>query len=192
MTSNAITRFIVTPENNEVYKNTFDIGDKKFVGNTHLSANDKDFLQLQGVVTHEPLYKNISVEKGYRLHVQHNTFRPWTDIDGELKHGNVISDGEYFVTPDLIYAYNDGSEWYSTNGWVYLLPINETEMSVENTRDDKGIIAFKQDPLYSNELDVDYTVTFRKGKRVNTTVDGKAYLRVRQSDILLYEKPRRN
>lgn len=186
----SIFNFILEPENNVVYKNTVSVGDKELIMNTHLNGNDKNLLQMQGKVLNAPLYNKTSVRDGYRVHVQHNTFRPWTDQFGEMQHGNIISDGEYFATPDLIHAYNDGDEWYSTNGWIFLKPIMYSKEgdieSLEVPRPDKGVIAFKQDPLVEDTtLNIGDKVTFISGKRVTTTVDGETYMRVRQSDILL-------
>lgn len=186
----AITNFIVEPENSVVYKNNVEIDGKDFTMNTHLAGNDKDLLQMQGKVLNAPLYNRTSVKDGYRVHVQHNVFRPWTDQFGDMQHGNIIKDGEYFATPDLIYAYNDGKEWFSTNGWIYVTPIEYDYKSEfqggKAIRPDKGIIAFKQDPLLEDTtLTVGDTVTFKSGRRVTTKVDGTTYLRVKSSDILL-------
>ena len=186
----SIFKFIAEPENGEVYKNTIDIDGKDFVLNTHLGLGNKDLLQCQGVVLHSPLKNPLSVKDGDRIVVQHNIFRVWTDIEGDIQHGNVVNDGEYMIDPSLVYAYNRGKEWYSTGGWIYLTPekfkMEGIIESRETVRPDRGTVAFKQDAKFADDtLKVGTKVSFVSGRRVTSTIDGKSYLRVRSRDILL-------
>ena len=186
----SIYDFILTPENDVVYKNKIEVGDNELILNTHIGVNDKDLLQIQGKVVNAPLYNRLSVKEGDRVIVQHNTFRVWSDRTGQIQHGSILEDGQYFVSNDLIFAYDSGDGWISTGGWVFLKPEEFQKDGVlksEKTyRPDKGIIAFEQDPYFKDEtLQVGDDIHFRTGKRVTTSIDGETYFRVRIKDILL-------
>lgn len=186
----SIHSFIVTPEEGKVYKNSTVIDGKDFILNTHLNGDDKDLLQHIGDVLHSPLNNYTSCKEGDRVFVQHNTFRVWSDQEGNLQHGKILSEGEYFVRPDHVFAFHNGKEWISTNNWIFLHaePFKHDDVleSRETFRPDRGVIAFEQDPEGNDTtLNVGDNVIFKTGNRVTCTIDGKTYLRVRNKDILL-------
>ena len=157
----------------------------------HTMMGDQDgiFLNRVGNVVTAPLHNPISARKGDKVLVHHNTFRKGIDQEGNMYLGNMVGNGSYFQLPNRIYGYKNKDQWYSTNNWVLIDPINHeySELKgVETLRPDKGSIAFPMDPLFNTlDAEVGDFITFRTGKFVTTVLDGKTYYRIMAKHILL-------
>lgn len=178
--------FIVTPKDGKLLNDTTESG---IILHTMMGADDGRFLNRLADVEVAPTVNPTSAKDGDKLLVSHNTFRKWQDYGGELYHSNMIEEGKYFVKPSGVYAYNRDGEWFSTNGWIFVDPVNHEYKKLkgkETLRPDKGTITFKIDPLYdTGEVEVGDFVTFRAGKFVTTIIDGKTYYRIMAKHILL-------
>lgn len=186
MAQKSIHNYIVTPENDKEYNNTTESG---LILNSSINSEDAQYINRIGVVNTIPFHKYSSVKVGDRIVVQHNSFRNTTDMDGILKRGKLLGDGQYFIRPDHVYAYHS-NVWRATSKWVFVIPINHKHDGVlesqEERRPDQGIVAFEQDPLYPKEgISVGDHITFVTGRKVTTVIDGETYYRINYKDILL-------
>lgn len=192
MVKRAINDYIVTPEGNKEYNNTTASG---LILNNIVNHEDSKYINRVGVVDITPFHTYLSVKKGDRIVVQHNSFRQSTDEEGAVRKGKMISDDQFFIRPDHVYAYHS-DVWRSTWKWVFVKPITlkkeGTLESREELRPDKGVVAFEQDPLFPKEgIEVGDQVTFVTGRKVTTVIDGETYYRINYKDILINDGKRK-
>lgn len=190
MVRKSITKFVLRPTGDNAYNDTIDIDGKDFKLKNMITHEDGSLINRQAKVINVPIGTLTSAKVGDEVYIQHNTFRHQLGAIGNITMGKMIGDGNYFLNDKEVFAYNDGSEWKSTNSWIFLEPIKFIKggafTSHEVLRPDKGVIAFSQDPRWRDDtLEVNDLVTFREGKRVTSEIDGKTYFRIRQRDILL-------
>ena len=183
----SIHNYIIKPKDGKLLNDTTESG---IILHSMMGDGEGRFLNRVGEVIHKPLKTTISASEKDDLLVSHNTFRKWQDYSGDLKHSNMIGEGNYFVRPESVYAYNKDGQWYSTNDWIFLDPQDYEYKGKFRGQDvlrpDKGTVVFPQDPIWNKDIvTVGDFVTFRAGKYVTTIIDGKTLYRIMGKHILL-------
>ena len=106
--------FIVKPKGNR-YTNSKDVEGGSLILNTD---NEKyQFTNREAIVISTPKVNNTNIKQGDKIIVHHNVFRRWQDVKHREKNSrSYFEEDKYFLSEDLIYAYNSGDGWKSLNG----------------------------------------------------------------------------
>ena len=149
--------------------------------NTELQNHE--YVNRIGTILSLPLvtvYKEL--KEGDDVIVHHNVFRRFRDVRGKEKDSkNYLSENVYLVQPDQVYAYKRNNEWKALEGFVFVMPINETRMfSVNDERPLIGIVK------YSNgEFEKEQLIGFRPNSEYEFIIEGQRLYRVPVNSITI-------
>ena len=100
----SIYQFIVSPVNNQRYKNTKKIGDVDLV----ISTSEENYTtsNREATVIETPLNYKGPIEKGDTLLVHHNVFKFYNDMYGKRQSGrSFLKDNIFLVDSEQFFAY---------------------------------------------------------------------------------------
>lgn len=118
----SIYQFIVSPVNNQRYKNTKKIGDVDLV----ISTSEENYTtsNREATVIETPLNYKGPIEKGDTLLVHHNVFKFYNDMYGKRQSGrSFLKDNIFLVDSEQFFAYKKNGVWYGYDRYCFLKPV---------------------------------------------------------------------
>ena len=175
----AVWDYVVKPKG-ERYNNIKKIGDKELILNSEISNHE--FINREAIVKETPLGFESEIKKGDTVIVHHNVFRRWYNQLGEEKNSSgFVNEDTYIVSPDQIFAYNNGDGWKPLKGYCFIQPIKEdNKLNPAEKEKPIGIVKFSDGTVEKGSL-----VGFRIRGQYEFLIDGQRLYRVKSNLITL-------
>lgn len=164
--------------------------------NIVVNTNIEDVEFVNRIATVKAAPEGTILEPGDLVICHHNVFRHRRDTVGErIKSDFFIDRGEYFVPPDMIFAYKRGdSEWEALAPYFFVKPIENEEkvteagiylLPPEKYKVGEAIVRYSNKQL-REEWDVHEgdTVGYGKNQEYKFEIDGELLYRVRMPKLL--------
>ena len=117
----AIHDYIIETDNR--YNNTVDVDGKELVVNTEITERDAEFVNRIAKVVAVP-NRETEIQVGDEVVVHHNVFRRWYDMRGNEKNcGGFISENQYIVADDQMFAYKRDGVWKACLRYCFVKPV---------------------------------------------------------------------
>ena len=161
-------------------------GKKEIEGNELLlntELQNHQYTQRIGIVIGLPRARMYNeIKEGLEVIVHHNIFRRFRDIRGKEKNSkNYFEEDIYLVQPDQIYAYKQNNEWKALEGFVFVMPIKETDnISIEKERPLIGIVKYGNEQIETETL-----VGFKPNSEYEFIIEGQRLYRVPMNAITI-------
>ena len=120
----SLYNYIIYSENR--YNNSTRVEDKELILNTEISERDFMYTNRIGTVISVPMLTKSELKKDDQVLLHHNVFRRWIEIYGKEKDSSsFITESQYSVSPDQIYAYKRSGDWKCLNNYCFVKPIKD-------------------------------------------------------------------
>jgi len=170
--------FVVKPKG-ERYNNSKKVGDKELILNTEISHHQ--FVNREAIVTAVPIALETDVCVGDTVIIHHNVFRRWHNMKSlEKNSGSYFNENTYIISPDQIFAYNDGRGWKPLKGFCFIQPLKEDNPLYANKEKLMGIVKYSDGTVEEGDL-----VRFKPLGQYEFIVDGKRLYRVKSNHITI-------
>ena len=189
----SLFEYIISTENR--YNNTIDVEGKELVVNTEVTERDYMFVNRIGKIVKLPLYNNSELKENDEVIVHHNVFRRWIDIYGKEKDSSsFITESQYSVSPDQIYAYKRSGDWKCLNNYCFVKPIkDDLKWSVLKEKELFGELVYSNRYLESLGLSAGDIVGFTPDSEYEFNIDNQKLYRVLSNQITIqYESAQKS
>lgn len=181
----AIHDFII--ETDSRYNNKVDVDGKELIVNTEITERDAEFVNRIGTVIAIPTARETDIKVGDKVVVHHNVFRRWYDMKRNEKNcSGHISDTQYVVSEDQIFAYKRDDEWKACLRYCFVKPIKEDSQWKERQyKHLKGELLYTDKHLDSLGMKPGNIVGFTPESEYEFTIDNQLLYRIYSTQITL-------
>lgn len=179
----SLYNYIIYSENR--YNNSTRVEDKELILNTEISERDFMYTNRIGKVMSVPILYSSELKKGDQVLLHHNVFRRWIDIYGKEKDSSsFITESQYSVSLDQIYAYKRNKGWKCLNNYCFVKPIkDDSKWSVLKEKELFGELVYSNEYLKSLGLSVGDVVGFTPDSEYEFNVDNQKLYRVLSNQV---------
>jgi len=155
------------------YNNSTKVKDKNLILNTEISERDFMYTNRIGEVISVPMLGTQELQKGDQVLLHHNVFRRWIDLYGKEKNSSsFITEDQYTVSPDQIYAYKRNNDWECLDSYCFVKPIkDDSKWSVLKEKKLFGELVYSNRYLNSLGLSIGDVVGFTPDSEYEFNVD---------------------
>lgn len=181
----SIHNFIIY--SNQRYNNSTDVEGKELVLNTEITERDYMFTNRIGKVVSTPLMVETPIQKDDEVILHHNVFRRWIDIHGNEKNSSsLLSDTQYIVSPEQIYAYKRNGKWQCLNEYCFVAPLNnESKWATETEQKLLGELVYSNRRLDALGFAVGDIVGFTPDSEYEFNIEDQKLYRVLSNHITI-------
>lgn len=156
------------------------IKDSELILNTELQNHN--YVSRLGIVKSLPLAYNTQIKEGDEVIVHHNVFRRFYDIRSNEKNSrSFLSEDEFIVQPDQIFAYKRNNKWESISGYCFVKPIKETEsFSTDKEKKGTGIVKYSDGTVPIKAL-----IGFKPGMEYEFFIEKERLYRIPSNQIFI-------
>jgi hypothetical protein len=173
-----IYTFVIEPKGQR-YNNSKKVGDKNLILNTEIYNHQ--YVNRQATVIATPIAIETKIKPGDTVIVHHNVFRRWHNQYAEEKNSKCyFTENKYIVSPDQIFAYNNGEKWRPLKGFCFIQPLKETNPLYTNKEKLIGIVKYSDGTVENGDL-----VRFKPRGQYEFIIDGQRLYRVRSNLITI-------
>jgi hypothetical protein len=171
--------FIIKPKG-ERYNNKVSVGNGELIVNTDISAHE--FTNRIGVITAVPTAVETSLRVGDEVVLHHNVFRRWHNVHGIEKNSrSYISENEYAVSEDQIFAYRRWWKWKALDGFCFVKPlVSIDKLDVAPERSLIGVVKYPGENTNTGDL-----VGYRPGSEYEFVINNERLYRVMSKFITI-------
>lgn len=175
----SLFNFIAEPKQNRTTSKKY-IDGKELILNTDLQNHL--YVSRLGVVKSVPLAYKTKIQVGDEIIVHHNVFRRFYDIRSNEKNSrNFLSENEFLIQPDQIFAYKRNGKWNAISGFCFVKPIKEKSMfSMDKEKPGVGIVKYSDGTIEEGSL-----VGFKEGLEYEFFIEEERLYRIPSNLILL-------
>tara|TARA_E500000331_G_scaffold187249_1_gene180229 strand:- start:714 stop:1292 length:579 start_codon:yes stop_codon:yes gene_type:complete len=169
------------------YNNSTKVKDKNLILNTEISERDFMYTNRIGEVISVPMLGTQELQKGDQVLLHHNVFRRWIDLYGKEKNSSsFITEDQYTVSPDQIYAYKRNNDWECLDSYCFVKPIkDDSKWSVLKEKKLFGELVYSNRYLNSLGLSIGDVVGFTPDSEYEFNVDNKKLYRVLSNQVTI-------
>tara|TARA_E500000331_G_scaffold234404_1_gene224571 strand:- start:154 stop:732 length:579 start_codon:yes stop_codon:yes gene_type:complete len=169
------------------YNNSTEINNKELILNTEISERDFMYTNRIGEVISTPMLGNQELKKGDQVLLHHNVFRRWIDLYGKEKNSSsFITENQYTVSPDQIYAYKRNNNWECLDSYCFVKPIKDnSKWSVLKEKKLFGELVYSNKYLKSLGLVIGDVVGFTPDSEYEFNVDNEKLYRVLSNQVTI-------
>ena len=169
------------------YNNSTEINNKELILNTEISERDFMYTNRIGEVISVPMLGTQELQKGDQVLLHHNVFRRWIDLYGKEKNSSsFITEYQYTVSPDQIYAYKRNNDWECLDSYCFVKPIkDDSKWSVLKEKKLFGELVYSNRYLNSLGLSIGDVVGFTPDSEYEFNVDNKKLYRVLSNQVTI-------
>tara|TARA_E500000081_G_scaffold37555_1_gene41008 strand:- start:718 stop:1296 length:579 start_codon:yes stop_codon:yes gene_type:complete len=169
------------------YNNSTKVKDKNLILNTEISERDFMYTNRIGEVISVPMLGTQELQKGDQVLLHHNVFRRWIDLYGKEKNSSsFITEYQYTVSPDQIYAYKRNNDWECLDSYCFVKPIkDDSKWSVLKEKKLFGELVYSNRYLNSLGLSIGDVVGFTPDSEYEFNVDNKKLYRVLSNQVTI-------
>lgn len=169
------------------YNNSTKVKDKNLILNTEISERDFMYTNRIGEVISVPMLGTQELQKGDHVLLHHNVFRRWIDLYGKEKNSSsFITEDQYTVSPDQIYAYKRNNDWECLDSYCFVKPIkDDSKWSVLKEKKLFGELVYSNRYLNSLGLSIGDVVGFTPDSEYEFNVDNKKLYRVLSNQVTI-------
>ena len=169
------------------YNNSTKVKDKNLILNTEISERDFIYTNRIGEVISVPMLGTQELQKGDQVLLHHNVFRRWIDLYGKEKNSSsFITEDQYTVSPDQIYAYKRNNDWECLDSYCFVKPIkDDSKWSVLKEKKLFGELVYSNRYLNSLGLSIGDVVGFTPDSEYEFNVDNKKLYRVLSNQVTI-------
>jgi len=189
----SLYNYIIYSENR--YNNSTRVEDKELILNTEISERDFMYTNRIGTVISVPMLTKSELKKDDQVLLHHNVFRRWIDIYGKEKDSSsFITESQYSVSPDQIYAYKRSGDWKCLNNYCFVKPIkDDLKWSVLKEKELFGELVYSNRYLESLGLSAGDIVGFTPDSEYEFNIDNQKLYRVLSNQITIqYESAQKS
>lgn len=181
----SIYNFIIYSD--QRYNNSTNVEGKELVLNTEITERDYMFTNRIGRVISTPLMVETPIQKDDEVILHHNVFRRWIDIHGNEKNSSsLLSDTQYIVSPEQIYAYKRNDKWECLNEYCFVAPLdNKSKWATETEQKLLGELVYSNRRLDALGFTVGDVVGFTPDSEYEFNIDGKKLYRILSNQITI-------
>ena len=174
----SIQNYIISCNNR--YNNSKKIEDKELILNTEITERDYQFVNRIGIIKSTPLYIKTPAEIGDEVILHHNVFRRWYDIRGNEKNsGAFLSENEYIVSPEEVFAYKRNNKWQCFDQFCFVKPIKQkSKWEGLKEKDLQGVLVYSNNYLKELGLSEGDVVGFKPDSEYEFNIDGQKLYRI--------------
>ncbi len=179
----SIFNFIIETDNR--YNNTIDVDGKELVVNSEITERDAIFVNRTGRVLAVPILDYSGpIAVGEEVIVHHNVFRRWYNTrQKESNGGGYLSETQFSVYHDQVFAYKRNGVWRSTPNYCFVTPVTE-----DHYWDGLQEVPLQGDLYISNEdipLSLGTRVGFTPDSEYEFEIDGQKCYRILSNQITI-------
>ena len=169
------------------YNNSTKVKDKNLILNTEISERDFMYTNRIGEVISVPMLGTQELQKGDQVLLHHNVFRRWIGLYGKQKNSSsFITEDQYTVSPDQIYAYKRNNDWECLDSYCFVKPIkDDSKWSVLKEKKLFGELVYSNRYLNSLGLSIGDVVGFTPDSEYEFNVDNKKLYRVLSNQVTI-------
>lgn len=181
----SIYNFII--KSNQRYNNSTDVEGKELILNTEITERDYMFTNRIGEVLSTPAIINTPIKPGDKVILHHNVFRRWIDIRGKEKNSSsFITETEYMVSPEEIFAYKRNKKWKCVDKYCFVKPIqDDSKWSVLSEKKLLGELVYSNEYLESLGVSIGDVVGFTPDSEYEFTIENEKLYRVLSNQITI-------
>lgn len=181
----SIYNFII--KSNQRYNNSTNVEGKELILNTEITERDYMFTNRIGKVLATPAIIKTPIKQGDEVILHHNVFRRWIDIRGrEQNSSGFITETEYMVSPEEIFAYKRKNRWKCVDDFCFVKPISdESKWSVLSEQKLLGELVYSNKYLKALGLAIGDVVGFTPDSEYEFNIEGQKLYRVLSNQITI-------
>ena len=181
----ALHDFII--ETDTRYNNAVDVDGKELIVNTEITERDAEFVNRIAKVVAVPSAIHTDIEVGDLVVVHHNVFRRWYDMKGKEKNcGGFISEDQYRVSEDQVFAYKRNGEWKACLRYCFVKPIvDDSQWREEMYTPLKGELVYTDKYLDELGIKPGTIVGFTPDSEYEFTIDDQLLYRIYSTQITI-------
>lgn len=181
----SLFNYIISTKNR--YNNKVHVGDKELIVNTEVTERDYVFVNRIGTIINVPASAEAILKKNDEVIVHHNIFRRWLNQQGiEKDSSSFLSENEYFVAEDQIFAYKRNNKWECLPNYCFVKPLyQDDEWGLKTDENLKGILTYSNDILSGTGISIGDVVGFTPDSEYEFNIEGEKLYRILSNHITI-------